>query len=130
LLILWPVLGVVPRATDAEIKKAYKRAALQFHPDKQADETLRGEAEVQFRLVTEANTVLSDARKRAAYDRGEDLDALDEEDGHGHGHGHGGHGGHGFGGFGGFGGHSASNDFFQQYARQQQRQGGAGGFNF
>ncbi len=124
--MLRPVLGVAPRATDAEIKKAYKRAALQFHPDKQADETLRGEAEVQFRLVTEANTVLSDARKRAAYDRGEDLDALDEEDGHGHGHGHGGHGG-----FGGFGGHSASNDFFQQYARQHQRQGGgAGGFNF
>ncbi len=113
----YKILGIAKTATEAEIKKAYKRGALQYHPDKVAQESdaqLRAAAESKFRQINEANAVLSDPRKRAAYDRGDDIDELDQDDGHGHGH------GHGHGGFGGFHGHPAANDFFRQYAQQQQ----------
>jgi DnaJ homolog subfamily C member 3 len=86
----YKILGVPKTATDKEIKKAYRKLALQWHPDKHPPET-QEEAQQKFRDVSEANGVLSDNQKRARYDNGEDL----EEQPQGHGHPFGG----GFGGF-------------------------------
>ena len=62
----YSVLGVPRTATQDEIKKAFRKAARKHHPD-----TNKGnaEAERQFKLVNEANAVLSDPDKRALYDR-------------------------------------------------------------
>lgn len=87
----YDVLGIQKGASDDEIKKAYRKAAMKYHPDKNPD---NAEAEAKFKEANEAYQVLSDGEKRAAYDR----------------YGHtafeqGGAGGFqgGFGGFGGFG---------------------------
>lgn len=62
----YEVLGVSRNATDAEIKRAYRQLAVQHHPDKNpGDHT----AEEKFKEAAEAYSVLSDAQKRAAYDR-------------------------------------------------------------
>lgn len=62
----YEVLGVAKSATDAEIKKAYRALAIQHHPDKNpGDHT----AEEKFKECAEAYAVLSDAQKRASYDR-------------------------------------------------------------
>jgi len=63
----YEVLGVGRTATEDEIKKAYRRLALQYHPDKNPDN--RPEAEERFKEVAEAYQVLCDAERRAAYDR-------------------------------------------------------------
>lgn len=86
----YEALGVAKGASDTEIKKAYRKLAKKYHPDANPDNK---EAEVKFKEITEAYEVLSDADKRAAYDR----------------YGHaafeqGGGAGGGFGGFGGFDG--------------------------
>lgn len=62
----YEVLGVERGATVEEIKKAYRKQALQFHPDRNPGDK---EAEEKFKEVTEAYEVLSDEQKRAAYDR-------------------------------------------------------------
>ncbi|OAA43059.1 mitochondrial protein import protein MAS5 [Cordyceps fumosorosea ARSEF 2679] len=62
----YDVLGVSPTATDAELKKAYKNGALQFHPDKNANNP---EAEEKFKAISHAYEILSDARKRQIYDQ-------------------------------------------------------------
>jgi curved DNA-binding protein len=64
------VLGVSKTATPEEIKKAYRKLALKYHPDKtKGDKT----AEERFKDINEANEVLSDPEKRKKYDRfGED----------------------------------------------------------
>eukprot|EP00929_Paragymnodinium_shiwhaense_P028054 TRINITY_DN16336_c0_g1_i1.p1 TRINITY_DN16336_c0_g1~~TRINITY_DN16336_c0_g1_i1.p1 ORF type:complete len:273 (-),score=47.04 TRINITY_DN16336_c0_g1_i1:113-931(-) len=71
--ILWDhyaVLGISNNANAQEIKKAYRKLALRFHPDKaQAGGEQRAEA--IFRAVAEAYTVLSDPEKRMRYDAGE-----------------------------------------------------------
>src|SRR5947207_15518491 len=59
-------LGVTKQATEDEIKKAYRKLALKFHPDKNPGNK---EAEEKFKQLGEAYEVLSDAQKRAAYDR-------------------------------------------------------------
>ena len=71
------ILGVKENATYDQIKKAYRRAALRWHPDKNTDsEEQKREAEKMFRDVNEANSVLSDPTKRSEYDNGEDPNAI------------------------------------------------------
>ncbi len=62
----YELLGLDPLATPEEIKKAYRRLAHQFHPDKNPGDSSAPE---QFRRINEAYEVLQDAKKRAAYDR-------------------------------------------------------------
>lgn len=62
----YEVLGVAREASDDDVKKAYRQAALKHHPDRNQGNP---DAEVKFKEATEAYTVLSDSEKRAAYDR-------------------------------------------------------------
>ncbi|MBI2303994.1 MAG: molecular chaperone DnaJ [Chloroflexi bacterium] len=61
----YEVLGVQRNASEEEIKKAYRRLAFQYHPDRNKDP----QAEETFKEVNEAYEVLSNSEKRAAYDR-------------------------------------------------------------
>ncbi|KAG2603616.1 hypothetical protein PVAP13_5KG781800 [Panicum virgatum] len=67
-------LGISKTASAAEIKRAYKKLALQWHPDKNVDN--REEAENMFREIAAAYEVLGDEDKRVRYDRGEDVDEM------------------------------------------------------
>jgi molecular chaperone DnaJ len=62
----YEVLGVARTATDVEIKSAYRKLAMQHHPDRNGGSE---ESMAIFKEVSEAYTVLSDDQKRAAYDR-------------------------------------------------------------
>lgn len=62
----YEVLGVSKNASEADIKKAFKRLAMKHHPDRNPDSK---EAEEKFKEGKEAYDVLSDAQKRAAYDQ-------------------------------------------------------------
>ena len=62
----YEVLGVSRTAGDQEIKSAYRKLALQYHPDRNPDNP---EAEERFKECSEAYAVLADAEKRARYDR-------------------------------------------------------------
>jgi molecular chaperone DnaJ len=62
----YEILGVGKTATQEEIKKAYRKVAIQFHPDKNQGDK---EAEEKFKEAAEAYEVLSDTDKRAHYDR-------------------------------------------------------------
>jgi len=62
----YEILGVSRTATETEIKAAYRKMAVQHHPDKNQG---NAESEEKFKEAAEAYSVLSDARKRAAYDR-------------------------------------------------------------
>ncbi|KAI8808070.1 dnaJ-like protein subfamily B member 6-like protein [Cladochytrium replicatum] len=63
----YAILNLDRSANEDEIKRAYRREALKWHPDKHGDET-RAEAEIRFKLVSEAYEVLKDPGRRAAYD--------------------------------------------------------------
>jgi molecular chaperone DnaJ len=62
----YEVLGVARTSTVEEIKSAYRKCALKWHPDRHPED--KAEAEVKFRESTEAYSVLSDAQKRQVYD--------------------------------------------------------------
>lgn len=62
----YEVLGVSKNASDDEIKKAYRKLAIKYHPDKNPGDK---EAEARFKEINEAHDVLSDKQKRARYDQ-------------------------------------------------------------
>ena len=62
----YEILGVSKSATSDEIKKAYRKVAMQFHPDRNPGDK---PAEEKFKEAAEAYEILSDADKRAQYDR-------------------------------------------------------------
>ena len=96
----YKVLGVSKTATEAEVKKAFRKESLKHHPDKGGDEE-------KFKLCNEAYGVLSDDQQRRRYDSGvDDMDDMDL-------------GGAGFGGmgcFGGMGGVNLADLFGAQFA--------------
>ena len=102
----YEILGVSKDATPEEIRKAYKKLAIKWHPDKHVDD--KKEAEEKFKEIAGAYSVLSDPEKKREYDTGgmdfgfDDFDNLDPfamfEDFFGKIHGkHGGFGNFGFG---------------------------------
>jgi len=62
----YEVLGVSKDASDADVKKAFRRLAMKYHPDRNPDST---DAEEKFKEAKEAHDILSDRQKRAAYDQ-------------------------------------------------------------
>ena len=95
----YEVLGVDKNAGTDEIKKAYRKAAMKYHPDRNPGDK---EAEEKFKEVGEAYEVLSDDQKRSRYDQF-GFAGVDPNYGAGAGAGGYGFGGGGFGGFGDFG---------------------------
>ncbi|XP_034717407.1 dnaJ homolog subfamily B member 6b isoform X8 [Etheostoma cragini] len=67
MLEYYQTLGVQKNATQEDIKKAYRKLALRWHPDKNPDN--KEEAEKRFKELSEAYEVLSDENKRSTYDR-------------------------------------------------------------
>ena len=104
----YEILGVSKSASDEELKKAYRRLAMKYHPDRNPDDKT---AEAQFKEAKEAYEVLSDGNKRAAYDQ----------------YGHAGVDPSMGGGFGGFGGGAGGFDFGNIF-EEIFRGGGGGGF--
>ncbi len=62
----YEVLGVAKTAANDEIKKAYRKLAMQYHPDRNPGNK---EAEEKFKEATEAYEILSDEKKRSQYDQ-------------------------------------------------------------
>jgi molecular chaperone DnaJ len=89
----YEVLGVDKGADEAKIKKAYKRLAMKYHPDRNADD--KSGAETKFKEVRKAYDIISDPQKRSAYDQFGHAGVEQGAGGFG--------GGNPFGGAGGFG---------------------------
>lgn len=75
----YKILGIGRNATDDEIKKAYRKRALVHHPDRHASasDAEKKEQEKKFKVLGEAYGVLSDPKKKARYDSGQDMDEFD-----------------------------------------------------
>ena len=97
----YEVLGLKKGASDDEIKKAFRKMAMKYHPDKNPGDK---EAEEKFKEINEAYSVLSDPDKKSKYDRF-GFAGVDPNAGFGG-------GGSGFGGFGGAGGFEDIFDMF------------------
>jgi len=110
----YSILGVAKGANEDELKKAYRKLAMQYHPDKNQGDA---EAEKKFKSINEAYDVLKDAQKRAAYDR------------FGHDAFTGGMGGGGGAGAAGFDFSGSFSDIFEDLFGEftGQRRGGGGG---
>ncbi len=109
----YEILGVDKSASAAEIKKAYRKKAIKYHPDKNPDDK---SAEEKFKKAAEAYEVLSDDNKKARYDQ--------------FGHAAFENGGAGAGGFGGFGGGGMNmEDIFSQFGDIFGGHSGFGGFS-
>ncbi len=124
----YKTLGVDKSATAADIKKAYRKLAIKYHPDKNKGDKA---AEEKFKAANEANQVLSDAEKRKKYDElGANWQQYEQQ------------GSQGQGGFnrsqqrggrnqqqygnGGFGGGEDFSDFFESFFGREYSNGGAG----
>ena len=122
----YEILGIAKTASADEIKKAYRKLAVKYHPDKNPGDKA---AEEKFKEVSRAYEVLSDDKKRKQYDQfGPEL--FERTGGQGYGPGTG-----GFGGGGGPGGFSSSNFNFNGFSDprdifSQVFGGGDGGFSF
>jgi len=79
----YEILGISKNATESEIKKAYRKKAIEYHPDKNPGDTA---AEENFKKAAEAYEILSDPQKRAKYDQ-YGHQAFDGSSGFGGGHG-------------------------------------------
>ena len=95
----YELLGISKSADEKEIKRAYKKLAMQYHPDRTKGDKAKEE---KFKEIQEAYEILSDKEKRAAYDQ--DGHSAFEQGGAGN--------GGGFGGFSGFGGFGGFEDIF------------------
>lgn len=71
---LYNILEVSPNASIDEIKKAFRRLAVKYHPDKHTDETDKTEAGIKFKDISRAYDVLSDPERRMKYDATGDED--------------------------------------------------------
>lgn len=112
----YEVLGVSKSATDAELKKAYRKLAKQYHPDANPDN--KEEAEKKFKEVGEAYEVLSDPQKRKLYDAyGFDGPNMGANGGGYYSY------GSGFDGFSGFGDFSDLGDIFSSFFGGDRRGG-------
>ncbi|OZJ05559.1 hypothetical protein BZG36_01718 [Bifiguratus adelaidae] len=136
----YKILEISKDASDSEIKKAYRKLALQNHPDKNPDDP---KAEARFKEIGEAYAVLSDPQKKARFDSGADLDGMGAADmndifaqffgggGMGGMNGMGGmHGMNGMGGMGGMGGGFPGGGFPGSGFSGQSRRGQPQGYTF
>lgn len=123
---LYAELGLSKDATADEIKKAYRKLALKYHPDQNPGNK---EAEEKFKRINAAYSVLGDEVKRAQYDRYGNADSASYS-GQASGQNAGGYGNYG-GGYGDFGGDFW--DWYTKQSRQQSNQGngtyGSGGYS-
>lgn len=117
---LYKILEVTRDADQDDIRKAYRKMALKYHPDKQGGKT---EVEIEaastkFKAVSEAYEILSDPEKKSRYDSGVEVEDIDNPHASAGGGGgfHGGHGG------------IDPNLLFQMFMQQQH--GGGGGMRF
>ena len=113
----YKILGVSSEASVDEIKKSYRKLALQYHPDRQKADSDKSQAEARFKEISEAYEVLSDTQQRQRYDLTRGLGAG----------GMGGMGGSGMGGMGSFS-FNAHNpmDIFNQFFGENGSHSGGG----